>query len=487
MDPFKESKIKEVNARYFGMSELKMVNNAGKALAQRVKELIKSEASKKPSFKKTSDSDYIISIICGLGNNGADGISCVLELLKTQGSRLKVQCYIVGRSQDFKTPEIAIKFKELKKYKKTGKNKASLSIFTDSFAKDIKEGDLIVESLLGSGIKGSLRKRFSDITSKIKRSRSYKIAIDSPAPGYKPNKTLSLITAKQKSAEILDIGLPKEINTFVGPGLIRFLYEPGKDSYKRKTGELLLFGGSELFHGAPIMALKAASKFIGGVFFYTTPENRELINKSKITLQEFIACKDAELEKFANYSNVILAGPGLEDNLVNKALLTHLLNQYPDKTFVLDAYAIAMVNPKQNRQNKRGFGNCILTPHRGELRHIFSDNKLQGLEGKLKRFCIENKCHLVLKGSTDVLFNTLGEVRFNKTGNPGMAKGGTGDILSGMIAALACKNDPWEALQAGTFLSGLAGDLAKEKFGLNFSATDIVPFLQGAYKWAREY
>ncbi len=468
-----QAKIKEIDAKYFGMTEEEMIQNAGKAVASWVQSYVESR-----KFKKTS-----IGIICGLGKNGADGLSTAIELNKLNSS-LKINVYVIGRKQSFKSRE-SLPFYE--QVKKLSINLTNINLHHDSFAKDIMPADIMIEALLGSGRKGGLRKRFKDVINKLSRLKAYKIALDCPVPGYKHDTVLSLITPKLKNSVVLDIGLPKEVDNYIGPGLIHSLYIPLKSAYKGVTGELFVFGGSELFHGAPIMSIKAASKFIGGVFFYTHPENRNLIKEQKAKVQEYISLRNSDIEKYADYADVFLAGPGLEENLLNEALLTYLLNKYPEKVFILDAYAIALANPKRNNQNLRGYKNCILTPHRGELRHVFEDVKIEGLEGKLKRFAIENECHVLLKGSVDLLFSRTGEVKMNTTGNQGMAKGGTGDVLAGVIAALACKNDPWMALQAGVFISGLAGDLAKTKYGYNYSATDEIPFLQEAYQRSLSY
>lgn len=451
-----------------------MVESAGKALAKELKAFIERQKKKEP----------VVSVICGLGNNGADGMAMVksfIDIPGVQSTRLNI--YLIGREQQLKTNEAKEQFYKLKSHKKL----ENLNIQQDCYAKDIEKSDIVIEALLGAGIEGKLRKRFEDIVKKIVRMRGFRIAIDSPVPGYMPNETWSLITKKRKTAKMLDIGLPKEVEDNVGPGNIRFLYEPKKDSHKSQNGEVLLLGGSGTFHGAPLLAIQAASKFVGGVFFYTIPENRKFIENIKAEYCEFISLQDKDLEKYAGYVDVVLAGPGLEENLLNQSLITQLLNKYPEKVFILDAYAIAMANPKRNKLNRRGFKNCILTPHRGELRHIFDEARLDGLEGKLRRFAIENECNIVLKGSIDILFSSSGEMKFNKSGNPGMAKGGTGDIMAGIIAALACKNDSWEALQAGTFLSGLSGDFVSKKFSYNFSASDEIPFIQEAYKWAKEF
>lgn len=508
-DPFKLSKIKELNARYFGISELEMISNAGKALAKElnttIEMKIKERKMLRPRQRQAQQAQHekeneklVVTVICGLGNNGADAIAMLTHAIKAKTEKrnlenqkrvIKKKTYnvqritynvlLIGRAQDLKTPEAKNSWEQLKA---VDLKLDTINIKQDAYAKDIQTSDIIIEALVGSGIKGKLNKRFADVIKKISKMKAKKIAIDSPAPGYTPDETWSLITPKRKNAKTFDIGLPKEVETHIGPGEIEFLYQPTKNSYKSKNGEVLVIGGSETFHGAPLLAIQAASKFVGSVFFYTSPENREFVNSIKSQYSEFIALKDTDLEKYAEYVDVILAGPGLQETLPNQAILTSLLNKYPEKPFVLDAYAISMANPKNNPLNKRGFSNCILTPHRGELRHIFNDAKLQGFEGKLRRFCMEENCELVLKGSVDILFNREGEMKFNKSGNPGMAKGGTGDIMAGLIAAFAAKNSPWEAAKAGTFLSGAAGDKVAEKFGYNFSASDLLPEVQKTFK-----
>ncbi|MBD3280407.1 NAD(P)H-hydrate dehydratase [Candidatus Dojkabacteria bacterium] len=474
MDQFELAKIKETNARYFGMSELEMVENAGIVLAKELESLVNKQKKK----------EIVVSIVCGLGNNGADGMAMARSFVKKKKQKqVEVNVYLVGREQQLKTEEAKEQFYRLK----TLKRSKGLNVQQDCYAKDIVNSDIVIEALLGSGAKGKIRKRFADIVKKIVRMKALRVAIDVPVPGYVPNETWSLITPKRKKAKVLDIGLPKEVEDHVGPGDIKFMYEPSKDSYKSKNGELLILGGSETFHGAPLLSIMAASKFVGSVFFYTVPENRKFIDRLKSEYCEFIALKDKDLEKYAGYVDVVLAGPGLEEDLINQSLLTQLMNKYREKVFVLDAYAISMVNPDRNKLNKRGFKNTILTPHRGELRHIFDETKLTGLEGKLRRFAKENECNIALKGSTDMLFSSDGVMKFNKTGNPGMAKGGTGDVMAGLIAALACKNSAWEAMKAGTFLSGISGDLVSKKFGYNFSASDEIPFIQEAYRWAKNF
>ncbi len=463
-DIYQRTRVLDANARWHGIEISDLMENAGKGIA---KELIK---------KFGKDKNY--SFICGLGNNGGDGLAAARFLAKE--IRGSVTAYLFGRESEIKSEPAKEKFRLLKETESKFKN---LKVIQDAYAKDIENSDVIIECLLGTGIKGKLYKRFSDVIKKISRAKAKKIAIDIPVPGYKYDLAISLHFPKVKDAVIVDIGIPTEVEQNTGPGQIKELYVPGKDSYKSQNGELFVFGGSNRFHGAPMMAIMSASKFIGSVYFYTVPENRELLKTLKSKVCEFITVMDDEVEKYAGYADALLIGPGLEDNFQNRSIINRLFELYPDKPKIIDAYAIAMA-PKDKLQN------CILTPHRGELRHIWGDETIQNtkrLEGNLRRFSKESGAIVVLKGHVDLLFHPSGEVMFNKTGNPGMAKGGTGDCLSGVTSAFATKNDLWLAAQSGVFINGLAGDLAAKEFGYNYSATDIIPFMQKATKYCREF
>jgi len=458
------SKILDSNAKWWGIKTSDMMEKAGAGIAM---ELIR-EYGKHKSY----------AIICGLGNNGGNGLVTARFLVEMYGVRVTV--YLIGREADIKVEESRRNFQILKQL---AKKFYFLKIKQDSFAKDIEKHDIVVECLLETDIKGKLHKRFYDVVKKITKLKCKKVAIDFPVPGYKYDLSISLHFEKVKGSKVIDIGIPSEVEQYVGPGEIQQLYIPAPESYKTQNGELFVFGGSNVFHGAPLMAIMTASKFIGSVYFYTTSENRELLKTLKSKVCEFITVQDNEIEKYANYADAFLIGPGLQDNLLNRSIIHTLFKLFPDKPKVIDAYAIAMAIEEDLK-------NCILTPHRGELRHIWGEKvnlKTQRLEGNLRRFAKESGAIVILKGHVSILFNRNGEVKFNKTGNAGMAKGGTGDIMAGLTGAFLTKNDPWLAAQCGIFINGLAGDLACKEFGYNFSATDIVPFIQKAVKLAREF
>lgn len=461
--------IIDTNARYLGIPVGKFMENAGREIAKALIEKYGKECS--------------YNFICGIGNNGGDGFVAARYLSKYGVNEVSV--YLIGRIVEIKSKAALENFEKLRDI-------SQIEVKTDVVTKDIEQADVSIECLIGSGIKGKLHKRYRDVVTRLTKQRTKVASIDDPVPGYRPDFVISLIFPKMNEKldpkgkqVVVDIGVPKDVELYTGPGDVKVLNLPFKDSYKSQNGELFVYAGSRQFHGAPFMAIKAASKLIGSIFFYTNPENRELIEKMKLGIQEFIVLDDNHVEKYAEYANAFLFGPGLEANLPTKAIIYELLRKYPERPVILDAYAIAVAKEKGLLKNK------ILTPHRGELRHIFeninSSSVKGGMEGKLKRFAVENECYIILKGHTDILFSKDGEVVLNRTGNAGMAKGGTGDILAGILGALITNNDIWTSMKAACFINGMAGDRMFEKYGYNYSATDIIPEIQKVIRWANEF
>jgi len=255
----------------------------------------------------------------------------------------------------------------------------------------------------------------------------------------------------------------------IGPSIIKAIYKPKSSSHKGDNGRLLIIGGSEKYHGAPLLAAKTASKIVDLVYFSSTQENNEFIKKMKSKLCEFIAAPRNEIIHITKLADAVLIGPGLGISQENQNLINRLFKEFPDQKFILDADALKMIKP--NQLNK----NCLITPHRLEFKTLFNltANKLNVQNAAKKYLCV-----IVLKGNVDYLADgrKKGAVDFkiNLTGNAGMTKGGTGDVLAGLIAALACKNDLFLSACAGVFINGLAGDILKKRASYYYSASDLV-------------
>lgn len=235
-------------------------------------------------------------------------------------------------------------------------------------------------------------------------------------------------------------------------------------SHKGENGKLLIIGGSEKYHGAPILSAKIASKIVDLVYFASVPENNALVREMKSALCEFITLQKAEILQIAEMVDVILIGPGLDNAEELGGLVNFLLKKYPQKKFVLDADALKYLDKKLLNEN------VVMTPHRGEFREFFN---CEATEENVKKMAKKYNCLLVVKGAEDFVASKS-DFKINQTGNAGMTKGGTGDVLAGLVAGLACKNDLFLSAQAGIFLNGLAGDHLQKKVGDYFNASDLI-------------
>lgn len=253
------------------------------------------------------------------------------------------------------------------------------------------------------------------------------------------------------------------------------LYVPPPDSHKGQNGRLLVIGGSHLFHAASLWALEVASRIVDLVHYSSVPENNEIIKNIKSEFRNGIVVSRNDVETYIEEDDCILIGPGMTRDGETKKLTDTLLSKYPQKQWVIDAGALQMMNislipPKS-----------ILTPHHQEFFQLYSKyinsnikltSNILDIKERVQNFSEKYNCIVLLKGQTDIVCSPV-EYREIPGGNAGMTKGGTGDVLAGLIAALACKNDPFLAAIAGSFVNKKAGDGLYRKAGPYFNASDL--------------
>ncbi len=259
-----------------------------------------------------------------------------------------------------------------------------------------------------------------------------------------------------------------------GKGVFKRIFIPRSQSHKGENGILTVIGGSERYHGAPLLAIKAASKIVDLVFFFSPAKlNYSVLSKLKSQSDCFITLQnERELEKSIEKSDCILMGNGLELNAKNKALVNRLLKKFPFKKFVLDAGALRLVDKKLLGKN------VLVTPHELEFKALFG---AKASPEEAKRQAKKSGCVVLLKQR--FCFITDGkEIVRNKNGNQGMTKGGTGDVLAGLGAALACKNRLFDAAEAAAFANGLAADLLVKEKGFYYDADDLAGAIPVALK-----
>ena len=240
---------------------------------------------------------------------------------------------------------------------------------------------------------------------------------------------------------------------------LKNIYVPPRAGHKGQNGRLLIIGGSHLFHAASLWSLTVASRIVDLVHYCSVPENNAIVQKAKEEFRNGIVVPRNDMESYIEEDDVILIGPGMTRDSETETLTNSLLKKYPHKQWVIDAGALQMMDitliPK----------NAILTPHHGEYAQLFGDQDVSAVAKKYQ-------CIVLLKGVQDIASDGK-ETRVIEGGNAGMTKGGTGDVLAGLIASLACKNDPFLATIAGSFINKKAGDTLYARVGPYFNATDL--------------
>lgn len=268
-----------------------------------------------------------------------------------------------------------------------------------------------------------------------------------------PNKNTSINHAHHQDSDIQpSADVPAGVKE-----ILRKLSFPSSDSHKGQNGKLLIIGGSDLFHAASKWSLDIASKFVDMVFYSSVPSNNQLVQEAKGAFWNGIVIPRSEISSYIEEADAILIGPGMTRSDETQQITNSLLQQYPTKKWVVDAGALQMVNPSLLNEHH------ILTPHQGEYEML----KNNGFNGE------DFTGVVVLKGQEDVV--RQGEQVLNIAGgNAGMTKGGTGDVLAGLVAALYCKNDSWTAAVAGSYFNKKAGDLLFQTVGPFYNSSDLV-------------
>jgi len=275
-------------------------------------------------------------------------------------------------------------------------------------------------------------------------------------------------------------------------------------SHKGDYGRLLIIGGSIGYTGAPTLAAKAALRSGAGLVSIGVPEEIYQITAVKndeampfpLPSRDGMLSSDAipEILRRAALSDVIAFGMGAGRRGDIMEILTSLLEK-TDKPLLIDADGLnALADLRKNPLSPVLSERVVLTPHEGEFARLggIPDGDAPPLThrrrvGLAATFTEKHKCALVLKGHRAICAFPDGNAHIINAGNPGMAKGGSGDVLSGVIAAMLCQLEFRKAVVMGTLLHALAGDIAAKKFGeYSMTPTDLTDCLRGACRLLRE-
>ncbi|MBU1033346.1 NAD(P)H-hydrate dehydratase [Patescibacteria group bacterium] len=241
---------------------------------------------------------------------------------------------------------------------------------------------------------------------------------------------------------------------------------PKSNSHKGQNGKLLIIGGSELFHAASKWSLDVASKIVDMVFYSSVPSNNKLINEAKEKFWNGIVISRKQIKNYIDEADAVLIGPGMDRSFYTKRLINNLLKKYPNKRWVIDAGALQMLDVKLLNSNH------IITPHHQEMVLLQKKNDL------FNEVNYQANCFCLLKGQTDKIFKPQNPEEIEiEGGNAGMTKGGTGDVLAGLLAAFYCKSEALESCLVASYINKKSAEELYKKQGTFFNSSDLVEII----------
>lgn len=450
--------------------------------------------------KKRFDISSKVLVLCGKGNNGGDGFA-VARMLYLDGYEVAV-CMPLGEP----STDDAVKNYEILK-------RLNIEIISDE--EDFNKFDVIIDAILGTGISKEVDLPIID---KINSSQAFIIAADIPTGicsdtgkvlkmAVKAHLTIALAFKKMGHSvypgkgycgEIIlkDIGIPFEGSHDTFETNAEFVRDilPTADvqAHKGNMGRISVIAGSKGFTGAATMCCQSALKSGGGLVTLFTPENLNEIYEKKLTeamtlpldcndyLREELVLEKSEVLK---KSDTVIVGPGLGRDTDAAKIIEFLFeNEIPT---VIDADGINAIASNINILNGKK-GKTVFTPHVGEFSRLtgFSTEKiLSDRLGHAREFAVKYGVTLVLKGAGSIIAQPDGVCFINHTGNSGMATGGSGDVLSGILGAFLARGMSAEnAAVAAVYIHGLAGDIARKNLGSeSMLPTDTISFIHKAF------
>ena len=484
------------NCKFFGLSSLQLMENAGAGVANKLK---KKFEGKRERVK--------ITIIAGKGNNGGDSFAAARHLKK---ENFDVRIVLVGSSKDLRTEEAHRNWRILKE------SSYDTEEITDSSELKaietlLNSSDVIIDAIFGTGIRGKIREPEATAIDLINEVNSaFVVSVDIPSgldsdtgeaeKAVRANLTVTFHKAKKGLLErdalnyvgelvIADIGIPEGMEKLAGPGDVRMVVKRKTSSHKGDNGRVLIVGGGPFF-GAPTLTALASLRAGADWVTVAAPKSVSSIISSlspNLIVQplssEILVEKDVPMvSNLIRKHDVVVIGMGLGAAEETKKATRRIIEDDESKKVIVDADGFYGLHLPMEVEDKL----VIVTPHAGEFAKIEIQRKEKEESVKVppedvmeerinfvKDFSSANKIVTLMKGPTDVISDGV-RVKINKKGNAGMTVGGTGDVLAGVTGAFfAIADDPFKAATAAAFVNGAAGDIAFEEKGCGLLATDV--------------
>ena len=437
-----------------------------------------------------------VNIVCGKGNNGGDGFVIARELAAKD---FNVTVYLLAKTEAVRG-DAAVNLRRL-----AALNVPLIEVPDEgSFLKsksDIARAGLLVDAILGTGLTSDVRGFFKDVIDFINGTGIPVFAVDIPSGlNADTGQPCGTVIQAQGTAtfalpkighytypgatytgklEIVDIGIPETVVEAVGPkqylltaDRIGSYFQPRPaDMHKGKSGHLMVVAGSTGKTGAAAMTALSGMRAGAGLVTLGVAESLNPIVESRV-LEVMTAplsqCQggflaDAALDEIlalADGKSCIAIGPGIGQAAETRSLVKKVLSQI-DVPMVIDADALNNI-AGQTGLLKKLKAPAVLTPHPGEMARLIESTPAAIQQNRLacaRNFAAQFGVHIVLKGAATVIAHPDGTVFINPTGNPGMASGGMGDVLTGVLAGFITQGfSPKEAAHAAVYLHGAAAD-----------------------------
>ena len=488
----------------FGVLSLDLMENAGNAVAQFA--LLRYPSSSR------------IGVICGKGNNGGDGFVAARKL---QEAGKAVRVLLLADPKELRG-DAARMFAKLPVTPVLVRSSAELK---QEAARTVFDSDVLVDAVLGTGFRPPASGLYAEAIAELNASPAPVIAVDMPS-GADADVMGEQVGSVARADAIVTFTAPRQAHVFGGlttgttsispigspdeavisslrlnlitPREIAPLVGPRPAaSNKGNFGHVLVIGGSLGKAGAAAMAGMAALR--SGAGLSTVAVAKSILPTVAGFHPELMTEPLAEtragsislralrsLNKLAQGKTVLAVGPGIS-RIPETSKLVRSLVKKQGLPIILDADGLNAFAGHASDLSGKGRP-LILTPHPGEMARLLGSNVAAVQHDRInvaRKFAREHQVIVVLKGHRTLIADPSGEVWVNTTGNPGMATGGTGDILTGMVAGLVAQNPGrvTEAVIAAVYLHGLAGDVAREQMGEHsLVATDLVRALPEAFR-----
>jgi len=500
--------IDRATSERFGVPSLTLMENAGKAVADHI----------------LTQYAWVrnVTVICGKGNNGGDGFVAARHLHK-RGKN--VQVVLLANPADLRGDSAAM-FSQLPIRAESVTTESELG---SDRIRPLLDADLYVDAILGTGFKPPVTGLYADAIQLINASDARVVAVDIPsgadadAIGPQQGKiakadSVVTFTAPRPAhlfssftdgpTSVAGIGSPDEaivstlnLNVTTPRDFADMVAFRPRESNKGNYGHVLVVGGAVGKAGAAAMAGISALRAGAGLSTVATSESGlptvagfhpELMTEPLPETEAGTIATGAGvlIEQLLKTRTVLAIGPGISRD-PHTATLVRALVAHQQIPMVVDADGLNAFEGHTTELDGKG-RTVVITPHPGEMARLAACSTAEVQKDRLgiaRRFAREHEVIVVLKGHRTLVVQPSGEAWVNVTGNPGMSTGGTGDILTGMVAGMIGQHpkDAFMAVCAAVYLHGLAGDVMRDKVGEHsMVATDLLTGLPDAFRRARQ-